>query len=252
MTTSPGSWHHFLFAPSQRGSWVIWQLLGVCFSLRLCCATLQAGPSCLWQQRQAVQVCGEHSRVVSITVHGLPQGESFYRQLQSLWWGFGMRFWANVVDECTAANVLLPLLLFLFTDLIKLFNSQWSYRHLFISLWLLLGFIKDIPLLHMLLLFVFLIRNPWNRVPPQPETVQSACRRPSFLSRLTVVICSVVRPIIKLYLSLWNSVKADTSSWNFHQTCSCGFLFLEQNYRDYISEWIWDWIQNSMNLSQIC
>lgn len=88
MTTSPVSWHHFLFAPSQRGSSVIWQLLSVCFALRLCCVTLQTGPSSPRQQHQAIQVCGEHNRVVSINVHRLPQGESFYRQVQPLRWAF--------------------------------------------------------------------------------------------------------------------------------------------------------------------
>lgn len=96
MTTSPVSWHHSLFAPPRGGSLVTGQLLSVCFCLRLCCATLQTGPPSLRQPRQAAQVCGENGRVVSINVHGPPQGESVHQQVQPLW-GVLVRFWADVV-----------------------------------------------------------------------------------------------------------------------------------------------------------
>lgn len=192
---------------------------------------LQTGPSSLWQQCQAVQVCGEHSRVVSINVHGLPQGESFYRQVQPPKWALKLNFEPTLL---TSARQLIYHCLYYFSYLLFLSNcsliAQWSYKHLFIFLWLLWGFIKDVPLLHVLLVFV-----------SDQESMKSCA---SIARDCPVCLQTAVFPVqtncghlfcgttynLTLFISLEQResrhvfMKLSTKN---HMSMSCGFLFLE-------------------------
>lgn len=183
----------------------------------------QTGPSSL---------CGEPSRVVSINVHRLPQGESFYIQVQPLWWALKWDFEPTLL---TSARQLIYYCLYYFSYLLILSNcciSQWSYKHLFIFLWLLWSFIKDVALLHVLL------------VASDQESMKSCT---STARDCPVCLQTAVFPVQTncghlfcgttynrtLFISLEQRqsrhvfVKLSTKN---HMSMSCSFLFFEQNY----------------------